>query len=284
MAREVGGQIVTSKGDIELTDGARVRGGIHVKKNNGNNWGWGKDEPLKVHICSTCVVDGELRFDRPVELRVDDGAKIGKVIGDYGHAPLNRLTGCGRTAAPRARRGASQTCVRRRIPNFSSTRIDAVLPCETTAMTRCEAEFPRAVTHRGLGRLEGKPLSPEFRQECVTDVDVRQVVALEQPAHADGSAVRLARDVPQAEAVLFVHRHRPLAQVAMRVFDGAHAAIADVLDERRLVEQLHDEWRVVEFEAAQREPRGLELRKDRQIATARKLAAHRRISPSRCRR
>ena len=79
---EVGGQIVTAKGDIELTDGARVRGGIHIKKNNGSNWGWGKDEPPKVRICSTCIVDGDLQFDRPVELRVDDGAKIGKVIGE----------------------------------------------------------------------------------------------------------------------------------------------------------------------------------------------------------
>ena len=79
---EVGGQIVTTKGDIELTDGARVHGGIHVKKNNGSDWGWGKDDPPKVHICSTCVVDGDLQFDRPVELRVDDGAKIGKVIGE----------------------------------------------------------------------------------------------------------------------------------------------------------------------------------------------------------
>jgi cytoskeletal protein CcmA (bactofilin family) len=77
---EVGGQIITSKGDIDLTDGARVLGGIHVKKNN--SWGWGKDQPIKVHICGTCVVEGELRFDRPVELRVDQGAKIGKVIGD----------------------------------------------------------------------------------------------------------------------------------------------------------------------------------------------------------
>jgi len=79
---EVGGQIVTAKGDIELTDGARVHGGIHIKKNNGSNWGWGKDEPPKVRICSTCIVDGDLQFDRPVELRVDDGAKIGKVIGE----------------------------------------------------------------------------------------------------------------------------------------------------------------------------------------------------------
>jgi hypothetical protein len=28
------------------------------------------------------VVEGELRFDRPVELRVEPGAKIGKVIGE----------------------------------------------------------------------------------------------------------------------------------------------------------------------------------------------------------
>jgi predicted acyltransferase (DUF342 family) len=79
---QVAGSIVTTKGDIELSDGAQVRGGIHVKKNNGTDWGWGKEEPNKVHICSTCVVDGELRFDRPVELRVDSGAKIGKVVGD----------------------------------------------------------------------------------------------------------------------------------------------------------------------------------------------------------
>ena len=79
---EVGGSLTTRNGDIDLSDGAHVRGNIHIKKKNDSGWGWGKDEPLKVHICSTCVVDGELRFERPVELRVDEGAKIGKVIGD----------------------------------------------------------------------------------------------------------------------------------------------------------------------------------------------------------
>jgi hypothetical protein len=79
---EVGGELITRNGDIELTDGARVRGNIHVKTKNDSNWGWNDSDPIKVHICSTCVVDGELRFDRPVELRVEDGGKIGKVIGD----------------------------------------------------------------------------------------------------------------------------------------------------------------------------------------------------------
>jgi predicted acyltransferase (DUF342 family) len=79
---EVGGSLITSNGDIELSEGARVRGGIHVKKKGTNNWGWGKEEPIEVHICGTCIVDGELKFDRPVELRVDQGARIGQVIGD----------------------------------------------------------------------------------------------------------------------------------------------------------------------------------------------------------
>lgn len=79
---EVGGSLTTRNGDIELTDGAHVHGNINVKKKNDSGWSWGKDEPIEVRICSTCVVDGELRFERPVELYVQPGAKIGKVIGD----------------------------------------------------------------------------------------------------------------------------------------------------------------------------------------------------------
>lgn len=79
---EVGGSLTTRNGDIELSDGAHVRGNITVKKKNDSGWSWGKDEPIEVRICATCVVDGELRFERPVELYVQPGAKIGKVIGE----------------------------------------------------------------------------------------------------------------------------------------------------------------------------------------------------------
>ena len=77
---EVGGQLTTNNGDIELKDGARVLGGIHVKKSK--NWGWKKSDPIEVTICATCVVEGDLRFERPVKLRVEQGARIGNVIGD----------------------------------------------------------------------------------------------------------------------------------------------------------------------------------------------------------
>ncbi len=79
---EVTGKVITRDGDIELNDGARVHGGIHVRE-KGNNWSWnGSKLVVQVEICSTCVVDGELRFDRAVELHVESGGRIGRVIGD----------------------------------------------------------------------------------------------------------------------------------------------------------------------------------------------------------
>lgn len=79
---QIDGKLLTTSGDIGLTDGARVRGGIHVRANRGMNWGWGKDRPVHVRICGTCEVGGTLKFDRPVVLQVESGAKIGQVIGD----------------------------------------------------------------------------------------------------------------------------------------------------------------------------------------------------------
>jgi len=79
---EVAGNLSTHNGDIELSDGAHVRGGIVIKKNKESTWGWGNNRPPEVRICSTCVVDGELRFERPVALKVEAGGKIGKVIGE----------------------------------------------------------------------------------------------------------------------------------------------------------------------------------------------------------
>jgi hypothetical protein len=79
---EVKGRLTTVAGDIDLTEGARIEGGIHIEKPSGTNWFQKKDERISVHICATCVVNGDLRFDRPVTLRVESGAKIGKVVGD----------------------------------------------------------------------------------------------------------------------------------------------------------------------------------------------------------
>src|SRR6185436_10255609 len=65
---------------------------------------------------------------------------------------------------------------------------------------------------------------------------------------------------PVAEAA--VARARTLVDVTQRVGDGAHVAIADVLDERALVEQADDEGGVVVGEAPQGEPLGFESHAD----------------------
>jgi DUF4097 and DUF4098 domain-containing protein YvlB len=82
---EVAGRLETRNGDIKLRDGAKVRGGIRVRKQNDRDWGWNrddKDDPVKVSICATCTVEGDMVFDRAVLLTVEPGAKIGGVIGD----------------------------------------------------------------------------------------------------------------------------------------------------------------------------------------------------------
>lgn len=75
------GQLKTVGGDIELAGAARVRGGIHVEKSSG--WGRGRfaSRPPRIVIGPQAVVDGELTFEREVELLVADGARIGKVVG-----------------------------------------------------------------------------------------------------------------------------------------------------------------------------------------------------------
>jgi predicted acyltransferase (DUF342 family) len=79
---EVAGTLNSVNGDIDLADGAHVRGGISIRENRSSGRSWNRDDPPTVTICSTCVVEGDLRFERPVELRVDPGARIGRVIGD----------------------------------------------------------------------------------------------------------------------------------------------------------------------------------------------------------
>jgi hypothetical protein len=75
----VGGRIETVNGNITLEDGARVVGGIKVEKPGG--WSWGKQRPPRVVIGPNCVVDGELVFEREVELFVHASATVGRITG-----------------------------------------------------------------------------------------------------------------------------------------------------------------------------------------------------------
>jgi DUF4097 and DUF4098 domain-containing protein YvlB len=80
-AARVGGNLGTVGGDIDVTGTSRVEGGITVQKSN--SWfglGWASRRP-RIVIGPGAVVQGALRFERPVELYVSETASIGPVTG-----------------------------------------------------------------------------------------------------------------------------------------------------------------------------------------------------------
>jgi hypothetical protein len=56
-----------------------VKGGILVEKSHG--FSWGRQKIPRIVIGPDAVVQGELRFEKEVELFVHPGAKIGTVTG-----------------------------------------------------------------------------------------------------------------------------------------------------------------------------------------------------------
>jgi CRISPR/Cas system CMR-associated protein Cmr3 (group 5 of RAMP superfamily) len=84
---EVGGKIDTVAGDITIGADSIIHGGVLVEKpsHSGWNFGWGKPRNPRIVIGPNAVVEGELRFEREVELYVHTTAKIGKVVGATVH-------------------------------------------------------------------------------------------------------------------------------------------------------------------------------------------------------
>jgi hypothetical protein len=80
---DVAGRVHLVNGDITIGAKSHVHGGILVEKNQGIQWSWGNRKPKvpRIIIGPDAIVDGELRFERDVELYVHTSAKIGKVIG-----------------------------------------------------------------------------------------------------------------------------------------------------------------------------------------------------------
>ncbi|MFT3808221.1 hypothetical protein [Arenimonas sp.] len=76
---KVDGQINTVNGDITVGADSVVQGGIKVEQPKGVNFG--KPRVPRIVIGPRATVNGELRFEREVELFVHTSAKIGRVIG-----------------------------------------------------------------------------------------------------------------------------------------------------------------------------------------------------------
>ena len=77
---EVGGEVVTTNGDITL-EGATVRGGLRVEKPQGGWWSTKRNRMPRIVIGAGSVVGGEMVFEHEVELYVHPDAKVGKQSG-----------------------------------------------------------------------------------------------------------------------------------------------------------------------------------------------------------
>lgn len=78
---QVGGNVTTTNGDIVLSGGARIDGGILVEKPTGNWWKSEDKRVPRIVIGANSVVAGSLVFEHEVELFVHPTAKTGPITG-----------------------------------------------------------------------------------------------------------------------------------------------------------------------------------------------------------
>lgn len=78
---EVGGDVSTVTGDVNVVDGSLVKGDLVVEKPS--NWGWGNKNNRKPRIVigPGSTVEGVINLEREVELYISTTANVGGVSG-----------------------------------------------------------------------------------------------------------------------------------------------------------------------------------------------------------
>lgn len=71
------GRLANHSGGMVLEAGSRVRGELRVSKSRG----FGNNKPVTVIIHADSRVAGPLVFERPVDLRIHETAKVGEIVG-----------------------------------------------------------------------------------------------------------------------------------------------------------------------------------------------------------
>ncbi|MEM9301259.1 MAG: hypothetical protein AAGE01_04070 [Pseudomonadota bacterium] len=73
--------IISYNGGISLV-GTTVEGSLHVKKPKNGWFSSKRQKPVRVEIGPGTTIQGNLYFDRPVELFIDGDANVGEILGD----------------------------------------------------------------------------------------------------------------------------------------------------------------------------------------------------------
>jgi DUF4097 and DUF4098 domain-containing protein YvlB len=90
---EIGGNLSTVNGDIDLSDASVIKGDIIVEKPGGWSFGWNKSRTPEITIGPGSRVDGKIRLEREVKLFISDTAKVGGVEGEMSMDDAIRFSG-----------------------------------------------------------------------------------------------------------------------------------------------------------------------------------------------
>ena len=90
---DVGGNLETVNGDVELLQGSTLRGDLVIEKPSG--WGWNNSKKRKprVIIGPGSVVVGTIELEREVELYINETAQVGGVSGAMSMGDAVRFSG-----------------------------------------------------------------------------------------------------------------------------------------------------------------------------------------------
>ena len=90
---EIGADVTTVTGDVDVVEGAVIKGNLIVEERGG--WGWGKSNQRKPRIVigPGSSVKGVIRLEQEVELFISETAEVGGVEGKMTTADAVRFSG-----------------------------------------------------------------------------------------------------------------------------------------------------------------------------------------------
>ncbi len=90
---EVGGDVSTVSGDVEVMEGSVIKGDLVVEKRSGWSWGNNKNRKPRIVIGPGSSVKGTLKLEQEVELFISETAEVGGVEGKMTMADAVRFKG-----------------------------------------------------------------------------------------------------------------------------------------------------------------------------------------------
>src|SRR5689334_8610466 len=113
-----------------------------------------------------------------------------------------------------------------------------------------EPQHLSSVRHDRSGGLERITAAPELWKQCEAQIDVFERVPLDESAHADELSIRLQFDRVETKTHSVIHRNRSILDITPCIVERLHAPVTDEADPGGLIQQVKNEFGIVDVEPA----------------------------------